>query len=370
MAYANIGSVRISADADKDCGSIYLKDVTEYPIYTAKTRALLGYALFWSIDDFVNVLGYDIGNGEDWYADSDENSAFQIRVYAANLWDNGDTYDGTTYRKIVWHSIGFYMQTTNGAVTSEPGTVAGGSDWQLLALTETNPLGGTIDDGDDLYAVWEEGFLTQGQDEGISNLYITTNCPLFTLEKQSCHNWRVNDNSGSTITVGSVILKKYEGTVLDDELSFSSNIADIDLGNYVGGDDGVFIVEVWGQLASESEDTLKAELVIYDFCDAWTCYMELVRWNMCKCADPCDKEDCEEQYDITERRYDMNSIFGMLGTIERYVYRDRWEYIGVLSIEDDRDTLISRIGQMVEKLSIIVNRCGKCTTDATNDLTC
>ena len=371
MAYKTQGYIRLSTDSNSDCGFVYVNDVTSYPLAGGQVRAAIGLALFWSVDDFVNVKGYDIGNGDDWYLDADDNVAFQLKVYAADLWAAASTFDATTYRVIVFYGTSFYMQTTNGAVSSEPGTLAGDSDWALLEIGQTDPVsGGTIDDDEELYAVFEEAFLTQGRDIGVSMSYITTNCPIYVLEKQSCHNWRLSDKSGATVTVSEIKLSTYAGLLLDDELTFADGVCDVNLKVYTGGDDGVYYLEVWGQESGDTENQLKAKLIIYDFCNAWKCYKELFRFVLCKCVNPCQTTDCDEQHNIVERKYDLDMILGLLGIIEKYVYYDKWKYIGVLSVQEDRNDYVSQVGQMIDKLKIVVNRCGKCGSTETNDITC
>jgi len=371
MAYKTQGVIRLSTGTNVDCGFIFIQDVTTYPVFTDKTRDDLGFALFWSVDDFSNILGYDIGNGTDWYLDSNDYNSFQIQLFVVNIWDSLETYDASTYRCIVWHEDGFYMQKTNGAVTTEPGTVAGETNWALLGIGETDPVnGGTIDDDETLYSLFYESLYTQAQEQGISLIYVKTNCPLFSLQKNDCHEWTVFDRSGSSITVSEVKLLKYDGTLLDDELEFSDDELSINLGDYEGGDDGVYLLEIWGQELGDTTDELKATLIIYDLCDSEECYKQLFRFVICKCNDPCNDTDCNEQYDIEERRYDMNMIWGLYNSIAGYVFTDKWKYMGVLTITEDRMTFITQVGRMIDKLKVVSSRCGMCDDEATNDLTC
>lgn len=373
MAYKTQGIIRLSTDSNKDCGYIYVEDVTTYPVFVDKERDDLGLALFWSVDDFATILDCDIGNGNDWYIDSNDYHSFQIQLFVVDIWDSGETYDASTYRCIVWHDLadGFYMQTTNGSVTTEPGSVAGEANWALLALDETDPVaGGTIETNEDLYDIFYESLYTQEQKEGTSLTYITTNCPLYNLQKDDCHEWTILDRSGSDVTVTEVRLSKYDGTLLDDELEFTDSECAINLESYDGGDDGVYLVEVWGTESGDSEAEIKATLIIFDMCDAEECYKQLFRYVICKCNDPCNDTDCNEQYDISERRYDMNMIWGLYTMISNYVFVDKWKNMGILTIGQDRLDFIMQVGRMIDKLKVVADRCGMCSDDATNDITC
>jgi len=162
MAYKTQGYLKLSSDTTTTCGYVHITDVTSYPLPGGEARTEVGYALFWSTDNFAAIIGYDTGNGDDWYIDTDDQYSFQIRAYIAPLWVNGGSYTAATYREIFYYENVFYMQDTNGAVTSEPGTIGGASDWIPMQLGGTDPTGGTIDTDDDLYALFELAFNTNG----------------------------------------------------------------------------------------------------------------------------------------------------------------------------------------------------------------
>lgn len=359
---------RISADADATCGYVKIKDTSSYPIQTTLTRSNIAIALFWSSDEFVTIMGYDVSNTTEWWIDIQNMIATQLKAWVVNLWSATGTYNAGTLGKIVYHDGLFYYQSL-AVPSGTPGSV-GTTGWSLIALTETDPVGGgTIDTSLDIYNIFVDSIVTKSQDVGWQNLSIYTDCPPYTIEKEECHLHTITDNSASTITVSAVYLKRWDAVLLDDELEFESGALSIDLSIYDDGDDGVYTVEIWGQETGDTEDLLKAEIVIFDFCDTEACYKNLFKYIICKCNDPCD-EECQEQYDIYERRYDLNLIWGLYHQIERYVYYDRFKYMGILTVNEERETFLSQVGRMIDKLKIIVNRCGKCTDDATNDITC
>lgn len=367
MAY--LPDFKLAANADRECGYINVTDETVYPLST-KNRNELGIALFWSKDAFATTEGVDLGNAEEWMFSADNGQSYDIKGYVVDYWDSGATYDASTLWKIVWYRDKFYIQSS---ATPDPAPIpnVGGTGWDQIEIGGNDPVGGgTIDDYDEILAIFEKSLNTESQDYGWNITHEATRCSLYFSEKQACHQWLISDNTGGTITHSAILLKRYDGTLLSDELTFTGGQFVIDTTRYEDGDDGVYIVEFYGRESGESEDEIKASLLIFDLCDAEACFKELFRFVICKCDNPCENEDCEEQYQISEKRYEMNSIHGLYKTIERYVFVDKFQYMGILSIDETRHSFITTVGKMIDKLKSITERCGKCSDDSSNDITC
>jgi hypothetical protein len=361
---------KLGADPDRDCGFIYISDLSTYPISSpARERNELGIALFWSIDEYTNIRGCDLSNSEEWYISTENNYTFNIKGCIVDIWSSSTTYNAGTQWKIVWFENYFYIQSVANP-SGQPGA-SGTTGWSLIQIGETDPVGGgTIDDYKDIYDLFEYSLNDQSQNIGWSTINVGINCLLYTLEKTDCHQWNVHDNTSGGVTVSKIQLRTYDNVLLDDELLFVDNVLSINLENYEGGDDGVYVIEIYGSEVGDLENSLKAELVIYDLCDSEECYKQLFRYIICKCNDPCDDSDCEDQYNIQEKRYDMNMIWGLYTLIEKYIFLDRYKYLGILTINSQREDFITTVGQMVDKLKIITERCGNCTEDSNNDITC
>jgi hypothetical protein len=186
----------------------------------------------------------------------------------------------------------------------------------------------------------------------------------FTLSKTGCHTWKLSTDDA--MTTAYIKLYTYMDVLLNDELVFnSSNECSIDLDIYDGGGDGAYYI----QLTSTDIRPVYTYLCIYDFCDAENCYKALFKYVLCKCTDPCD-EDCIEKYQLEQKRLDLELIFALYTDIERNVYNERYKYYGITSINDSRRTLMSQIGRAITKLSVVVDRCGMCSDEVVEDLTC
>lgn len=189
----------------------------------------------------------------------------------------------------------------------------------------------------------------------------------FTLEKQSCHNWKITNDDEKTIA--SVKLYTYLDVLLDDELEFDAqDECNINLEDYEDGDDGVFYVQIYYVLEDEKKIQMRT-VCIYDLCDAENCYKALFKYVLCKCNDPCDA-DCNELYDMETKRQDLELIFALYTTLEQMVYYEKTRYYNIYTVDTSRKSFISQVGRMIEKLGVVVNRCGMCTDETVEDITC
>lgn len=195
----------------------------------------------------------------------------------------------------------------------------------------------------------------------------------FTLTKTDCHQWKITADDISN--VGTVSLYTYMDVLLDDELVFDSVTLElaINLEIYdeavVGNGDGAFYVKISALTYSTPLPPTLAILCIYDFCDAEYCYKALFKYILCKCVDPCD-EDCIELYNIEQKRLDLELIYALYTTVERMVFFEKYKYYGLYTVDTSRKTLMSQIGRAIKKLAIVVDRCGMCSDEAVEDITC
>ena len=98
----------------------------------------------------------------------------------------------------------------------------------------------------------------------------------FTLEKQSCHNWKLYNDD--VVTVVSVRLYTYLDVLLDDELAFTNDELTINLEDYEGGDDGAYYIEI----RHGSTKIIRSTVCFYDLCSAENCYKSLFKFVLCK----------------------------------------------------------------------------------------
>jgi len=78
-------------------------------------------------------------------------------------------------------------------------------------------------------------------------------------------------------------------------------------------------------------------------------------------VDPCC-EDCDD--DITEtmwrQRHDLNQMIYYLGYLLAYINVESVSYLGVFDVDSTRQEYVNRVGDYVDKLLVIADRCGEC----------
>lgn len=364
----------ISITGSSNCGYMTIEDIATYPMSTSYTQGLVARALFYSIDAYVTIEGYDFSNPGNattaarWNIDIVNINTYNVNVYYVIDWSCGVStsfIDGS----ICFYLGDFYFNASGGALnntTDPPPNPTLDGDWEKIVIGNTLTGYGALSTDDDLYAVFYDVYVTNTSvllGYGLANF--KNECALFELTKTECHEWTISDNTGG-YTIGDITLTKYDGTSLDTTLSFTDDELTINLDDYDDGGDGVYLVDV--EYNDGSVDVV-AEFVIYDFCDVKTCYNSLFKYIYCKCNDPCDT-GCEDVNDMDSRFYDMTLISGMLRTIEEKVYVDRFQYIGILSISDERNDFILEVGTAIDKIKLVADRCGLCSDTDTNIVEC
>ena len=176
-----------------------------------------------------------------------------------------------------------------------------------------------------------------------------------TSTKRDCLKWDIG-YAGFTKAITDVHLLDYEQNFIE-ALSFSSLLIQVDLSDY---GDGAYVLELFW------DDNTISYVSIFDLCNAMNCYKQLFRYILCKCDDPCN--DCDES--IRVREYDMNSIMGLTTAIKEMIYLEQSQYAGIYSMTDTREGQVEEVGAMIDKLSIITDRCGLCSGGQSNFVNC
>lgn len=366
----------ISVTGSANCGFMTIEDIATYPMSTSYTQGLVARALFYSIDAYSTIEGYDYSNPGSaifpaiWNIPIVNINTYNISIFYVIDWNCGVS---TSFANgsICFYLGDFYVNASGGILNNttdpppNPTTDLPAPKWEKIKIGNTLSGYGVLTTDDDLYAVFYNVLVTSGSTQlgfGLANF--KNECALFDLERTDCHQWTVSDNTGG-YTIGDITFTKYDGTSLDTTLSFASNELTINLDDYDEGGDGVYLLDIE---YNDGLTDITAEFVIYDLCDAKTCYDNLFKYIYCKCNDPCD-DGCEDVNDMDSRMYDMTLIFGLINTIEQKVYVDRFQYIGVLSISDERNDFILEVGVALDKLKLVTDRCGLCSDEDTNVIT-
>lgn len=360
MGYDTLFKLAVSTNVV--CTYAYVTDHTAYP-YQTKERTELAIALFWSVNSFSSVLGYDITNNDDWYFEVSNGYDYVLHGFLTPIWDSGATYNAGTKTMILYHEGAWYYQSAD-APSGEPGA-HGTTGWPEIDVGLEDPTAApallTIDT---LYALFSAALLSGSQDYCYCAVSFETACPDFSIVYRGDHTWRLTDGSAGA-TIGQIRLIKYDSTVLDTSLTFEGALTlDIDLSTYEDGGDGVYIIEIY-----DDAKNLLARLPIFDFTDTRACYLIAFKYMICKCQDPCDA-DCIEREKIDQRRDDLIRIHALYNEIVMQVYVDRYQYMGIMSVDDERSEFINSVAKSVELIKEVVDRCGLCTENESNVIDC
>jgi hypothetical protein len=187
----------------------------------------------------------------------------------------------------------------------------------------------------------------------------------FVLSKQDCEKWDVAININCT--VARMRLYDYDGTMLTDDFSVDGTTVHIDLSPY---GDGSYTFEIAYILPSGGDIGIPAnwlivQIPILEVCNANACYTKLFKYTICKCDNPCDP--CE---DLTAKQRDMLLIRELVTSINQMVNLQRSQYIGIYPITKSESDLLTDIGQMIDKLKLVTDRCGLCGRTDDNTITC
>lgn len=327
------------------------------------SQSALSRALFWSTDDFSSNADSDLtdpGTYEWTFAAITPNTysvkAFFVLAYDASLrmllpaWTIA-TNGGKFY---------IYNPSSEGLGTTfsltEPGV---DSDWKELAVGEALDMrthGGSnyasLTDID-IYNIFEAADTAETL-PGWAEDEVTTSDQEYNVTKTDCNEHEIEYLYG-TKTFDTVLLLDYNGDTLET-LTPDGYTINVDLSDY---GDGAYIVKI-----TYTDDSI-AYITLYEICEAQACYKLLVKYLLCSCNDPCD--DCE---DNSARMADLNSLLTLFEALKEMIYLERYQYLGVYTLSDTRDAMVTEVGTMIEKLKIITDRCGLCDEDDDNTITC
>ena len=330
----------------------YLK-ITDITTYTTGQRDLFGIMMFWSTDDFVSNFNLDQSNYTSWNVSALAQDTYNIVglwFYAWNVNNNVDLSQGA----IVWWNGYFYILIGNTTLNPSTGYANNPAldtiNWAPLIVGATFTFDGgatyTNITVQDIYNLSTPAYYAE------SVVYIDTDS--FVLTKTDCLKWNIHVNL--SCTVARVRLINYDGTVLYESTDITDKDIPIDLTEWGDGSYQVEIAYVTGQgQMLVPLDWIFVYIPILEVCQANACYVKLFKYTICHCDNPCD--DCDE---LKAKLHDMYMIRELITTINQMVNLDRSQFIGIYPITTSQSDLLSDIGQMIDKLKMITDRCGLC----------
>ncbi len=170
----------------------------------------------------------------------------------------------------------------------------------------------------------------------------------------TAHTWKIQGTKLPGLITDAILLD-YELNELETVAITGTTIM-VDVNEY---GDGAYVLKV-----------IIGETIYYvpffDLSDANRCYAMLYKYILCKCDNPCN--DCDEG--LKARMYDMNSILTLTSSIIEMMCLEKYQYLGLFSMDQTRGNMVDILGSEIEKLKIITDRCGLCKEGESNCLDC
>ena len=345
-----LNNLYVVANAAGECSYIAVSDDNNYPVTldgSDYNQDELAYAIAIYRNGTIQYMNVSAGSawaftiipGQDW----------DVYVYACKVFTSADKTGAGTAGTIYWRYQNFWQKLAD-VVVSSPGDDADPLEWTMIDIAGAMTISVVA-------ALFLASLVTDGHGIGFKVINVSSKCQGgFTVVQNDCHQWTITNSAGYTIN--SATLYKYDGTTVQEDLTFDDNELAITL-----EEDGVYFVQI------EHSTIETAFIPIFDLCEAKTCYKNLFRYYMCACDDPCD-ENCAEAQKISQREKDLKLIQGAIMQIEMMVYMDRSQYFDSYTMEDTREAFITEVGVLVEKLKLATSRCGLCEEEESNDITC
>ena len=346
--------------------------ITDITTYTTGQRALTAIQMFWSSDNFAADVNLDQSNADNWDVPVSAQATYNVYALYSYVFDVANNVNMQAWA-ITFYGGYFYIKYTTGTINPSTATLTPPQDtthWGLLAVGQAVNLTGI---GGSNYASLTEADIytiavsSAGQNvptsvAATSITFIDTDA--FVLSKQDCEKWDVAINIDCTVV--RLRLYNYDGTMLSDDFSVDGTTVHIDLSPYGDGSytfEIAYVLDIGNQ--NIPNNWLIVQIPILEVCNANACYTKLFKYTICKCDDPCDP--CE---DLTTKQRDMLAIRELVTSINQMVNLQRSQYIGIYPITKSESDLLTDIGQMIDKLKLVTDRCGLCGCTDDNDITC
>ena len=346
--------------------------ITDITTYTTGQRDLTAIQMFWSSDSFAADVNLDQSNADSWNVPASAQLTYTAYGAYSYVFDPSNNVNLTAWA-ITFYGGYFYIKYTVGTINPSTAALTPPQDptnWALLAVgqaVDLTNIGGSNYASltkADIYAITVES-ATQTLPTTTTNASVTfIDQDAFVLSKQDCEKWDVAVNINCTIA--RTLLLDYDGTALESDFVVDGTTIHVDLSAY---GDGSYTLEIDYILPSGDLNIPTTWMVvtipILETCNANACYTKLFKYTLCKCDDPCDP--CE---DLTSKQRDMLTIRELVTSINQMVNLQHSQYVGLYPITQSESDLLTDIGQMIDKLKIVTDRCGLCGKTDSNDITC
>lgn len=340
--------------------NIIVNDNTDY---TGDSRLNYGIALFVNVDpgsgtftndptlsDMTNP-GDDSIPGEWTITVPRETKVYEICLFYCQLWISGTWAQDD----IVYYNGDFWKKNAVGTGTDTPSGIS--TEWDVMAGTNYAEFLATLSLG------------TPTVQESIQYVPVEA-CKEFILVKKACNGQHcIMLNVDDTTSDLRYTITTYTG---ESEIAATEFEPDADTACFTLTDDNVYIISIERYNGSEWEEVFTEP--IYEYCKLKTCATYLFDSVLCNefdpCCDNCDEDTVNKQ---SRQRLMLNQLIALYGTLMAYINEESIDYLNIVTVDEDRLTYIERIGQYMDKVKAILERCELCsgawqsTTDTTTN---
>lgn len=345
-------------------GYIQVEDISTY---TGGMENYTGVILCWSTDAF--ALNYNVDQtgfaNSIWQISAIPQDTYSFYAFYFYKWDVSLNVSLNRYA-IVWLNGVYYIKITSGVLN--PSTAASAPDvdptnWALFMPGSSftiNAVPYASLDAEDIYTLCAASVITNSQPIATTKAIIYVDTDQFVLTHLDCLTWKIVININCSVS--SVKLYSYDHTEIGD-LPILGNEVDVNL-----TDDGAYTVEIIYSPIGASYESI-AKIPIYEVCQANECYTKLFKYIICSCNDPCapDSEDCGK---TSVLKQDMQLIRELVTQLNQMVFLAYSQTVGIYSLSTSQEDLITIVGQMIEELHIVTDRCGLCDSTQTLEMPC
>jgi len=357
----------ISLDKSLD-GYLGISDITPY---AAGERDLTGIMVFWSSDAFAADFNVDQSNADSWSVPVGAQQTISVYALYNYTWDALNNIDFGQFGIVFYNGV-FYIKTTTGTINpSSSGTnpALDVTDFSPLVVGQPLTIGSYVYTAltiADIYALAGLSVAAVGATSIATTAITFIDRDAFVLSKTDCLKWEVAINISCVVV--RTRLYNYDGTLLVEGLPFAGTTVIIDLSAY---GDGSYTFELAyvnngnQQHIPTPTSWIVVTIPILETCKANACYTKLFKYTLCTCDDPCD--DCD---DNKAKKHDLLMIRELVTSINQMVYLQKSQYVGLYPITKSESDLLTDIGQMIDKLKIVTDRCGLCGGSNNINITC
>ncbi len=328
--------LRIKTDPSTECDYIHVEDITDH----VPARSSFGIALYCKSGTIGGSLTIDVAlsdlssPGDDsyageWYIPTANRMEYEIEMFCVYLWTVG-SYNPDV---IIYYGGLFYVNDAVGATSGIPGISA---DWVLLDGTETG--------GSDYF---EAAIIAEPTTIVKDSDFTTISCERYEILKTDCHKYTITDTLNVVVTATEITIHNYLGELIDTlEIPAQNDSISFEL-----DEDGVYVLSVGDETH-----------IIHEICDLEGCVVKMIDYILCDVDDPC-LETCDATAKAKIRRYrdELNLLLGLYYGMLGMIYTDKMAYVGIFSeLTSNRELYIEKVGDMIAKLKVIVERCGVC----------